>query len=179
MSVKIALAPLDSTDMKMVRSWRNDYKIWKWCRQNDMISDYDQISWYERQSKDLTVKMYKIVFSFPKEEEGKERTEIVPIGVCGLTSIDQINSRAEFSLYIAPPYQGNDLGEKALRLLLTHAFKNLALNLVWGEVFDGNPALTTFESLGFRREGIRRDFYFRDGKFIDAHLISIKASEWK
>lgn len=171
----LSLAPLDSSDMYYVRSWRNDYRIWKWCRQNDFISDADQMRWFEAQAKDPTIKMYKIVIAFTKE--GKD--EILPVGVCGLTSIDQTNRRAEFSLYIAPAFQGKDFGQKALECLLTHGFKNLGLNVIWGEVFDGNPALKLFESIGFKHEGIRRDFYFRDGKFIDAHLISIKACEWK
>lgn len=121
--------------------------------------------------------MYKIPVSF--EDKESEKSKLVIVGVCGFTSIDYINRRAEFSLYIAPAYQGNDLGRGALRCLLKHGFKNLGFHLVWGEVFEENPALQMFEELGFRRDGVRRDFYFRNGKFIDAHIISMKASEWK
>ncbi len=133
-----------------------------------------QNRWFNEQSANPTIKMYKSLLTF----EGDKKPSPVPVGVCGLTSIDMTNRRAEFSLYTAPQYQGYALGLKTLLCLLTHGFLNLGLNLIWGEVFDGNPALEKFESLGFKREGIRRDFYFRDGKYIDAHLISIKASEW-
>lgn len=160
--------------MSYVREWRNDYAIWQWCRQNDLISDVDQNRWFERQSTDPTIKMYKITVGFKKDD----KPHVVPVGVCGLTSIDYVNRRAEFSLYIAPQFQGNDFGDKALRCLLSHGFKNLGLHVIWGEVFAGNPALKLFENLGIKREGTRRDFYFRDGKFIDAHLISIKEDEW-
>ncbi len=115
--------------------------------------------------------MYKII-----AENGDK---VIPIGVCGLTSIDPINRRAEFSLYIDPEFQGNDLGKMSLSVLLTHGFRNLGLHLIWGEVFDGNPALQMFESLGFKKEGVRRDFYFRDGKYINAYLISMRNDEWK
>lgn len=157
--------------MDMARMWRNDYKIWKWCRQNDLISDIDQQRWFEAQSKDPSIKMYKIMLA--------NDSKIVTVGVCGLTSFDEHNRRAEFSIYIAPAFHGNGLGKLGMMVLLKHGFTNLGLNLIWGEVFDGNPALKMFEELGFVREGVRREFYFRDGKFIDAHLISIKASEWK
>jgi ribosomal-protein-alanine N-acetyltransferase len=119
--------------------------------------------------------MYKIIVAFHANGESK----LVNVGVCGLTSIDYLNRRAEFSLYIAPAYQGNRLGEKALACLLTHGFKNLGMHTIYGETFDGNPAIKIFESMGFYREGTRRDFYFRDGGFIDAHIYSLKEGEWK
>jgi RimJ/RimL family protein N-acetyltransferase len=161
------------TDMVLVRSWRNDYRIWQWCRQNDFISDADQARWFEAQSKDPSIKMYKVLV----QVEGSDKA--TGVGVAGFTSIDMTNRRAEFSLYIAPSAQGNGLGKKALSCLLTHGFKNLGFNVIWGEVFAGNPALAKFEQLGFVHEGCRRDFYFRNGKFIDAHLISMRASEWE
>lgn len=119
--------------------------------------------------------MYRTMIGY--DHAGK--ANIVTVGVCGFTSIDMTNRRAEFSLYTAPQFQGRGFGTQALRCLLTHGFGNLGLHVVWGEVFDGNPALEKFLSVGFQKEGIRRDFYFRDGKFIDAHLISMRSDEWK
>jgi RimJ/RimL family protein N-acetyltransferase len=101
------------------------------------------------------------------------------VGVCGLTSIDLINQRAEFSLYIGPEYQGLGYGKAALLTLITHGFRVLNLNCIWGETFNKNPAAEMFEELGFKKEGTRRDFYFRDGRFINAHLYSLLRSEWK
>lgn len=163
----VSLGPLDYADKEIIRGWRNDPAIWKWCRQNDVISDMDQDRWIEAQSLSQTTKMYMI------HAEGW-----LKVGVCGLTSIDPINRRAEFSLYIAPTQQGIGFGRKALATLLDHGFKNLGLHSIWGESFAGNPAIRMFGSLGFKNEGARRDFYFRDGKFIDAYLCSILASEW-
>lgn len=168
--VTVSLAPLDSTDMGIVRSWRNRYEIWQYCRQHDQISDAEQVRWFNRQSEDSTVRMYKLVVT-----KGKALT---PVGVCGLTSIDHVNRRAEFSLFIAPEAQRQGLGRIGLSLLLDHGFKNLGLNLIWGESFEGNPAIRMFVAMGFSFEGRRRQFYFRNGKFIDAHLFSITAEEW-
>jgi len=171
---KLFLSALDSTDMGVVRHWRNDYEIWKWCRQNDLISDWDQMQWFERQARDQSIKMYKI--SISRKDGGETKTTMV--GVCGLTSIDLINRRAEFSLYIAPACHNQGFGKKAMTCLLNHGFSNLGLNVIWGEVFDENPALDLFLELGFRQEGLRQDAYFRDGKFIAAHLIAMRAEEW-
>lgn len=168
--VEVSLAPLDSTDMGWVREGRNDHNVWKWCRQHNFISDAEQIRWFNRQSEDPTIKMWKIVC---QSDEKK-----APIGVCGLTSIDYVNRRGEFSLWIKPALQGRGLGKVALSLLLEHGFSNFGLNLIWGESFAGNQAIRMFEALGFKRDGLRRAFYFRDGRFIDAHLYSILAEEF-
>lgn len=171
MELKVELAALDSTDMGLCRRWRNDYVIWKWCRQTGPISDAEQVRWFNKQSEDPTVRMFKVLATV----DGKS----APVGVAGLTSIDFMNSRAEFSLYIAPEAQRKGLGRLALALLLDHGFDNLGLNLIWGESFEGNPAIDLFISLGFMREGVRRQFYFRDGKRIGAHLFSITSGEWR
>lgn len=100
------------------------------------------------------------------------------VGVCGLTDICPVNQRAEFSLYIFPEHHQQGYGSEALSCLLTHGFKNLNLNRIWGETFDQNPGAKVFERLGFRHEGKREEFYFREGRFIDAHLYSIGRKEW-
>lgn len=177
--MRVFLAPLDSTDMGLVRTWRNDHKIWKWCRQHDLVSDAEQVRWFNRQSEDQTIKMYKVMIETVTQEKDKEpETKVHPVGVCGLTSIDLVNRRAEFSLYLAPDLHGKGLGKIALKALLLHGFTNLGLNSIWGECFQGNPAAKMFEKLGFQCDGIRRQFYFRDGRFIDAHLYSITAEEF-
>ena len=100
------------------------------------------------------------------------------LGVCGLTSIDLINRRAEFSLYIEPRQHGNSYGKKALKTLCKFGFEDLGLNSIWGESFEGNHAASIFESLGFKHEGLRRAFYFKKGKFIGANLYSLLKSEF-
>lgn len=163
----ISLAPLDRESVEPIRHWRNDPAIYKWCRQTGLITDADQVEWYDRQRRDPSIRMFIIV-------DGQKA-----VGVCGLTSIDLVCRRAEFSLYIAPAFHQMGLGRRALSTLLDFGFKTLGLHSIWGETFDGNPALKLFDRLGFQREGVRRDFYFKDGKFINAHLISLQASEWE
>lgn len=163
----VSLDTLQYHNLEKYRGWRNDYRVWKWCRQNDLISEDDQGEWFSKQREDKKIRMYEIL-----NDAGEA------IGVCGLTDIDLINRRAEFSLYLAPDWQGAGYGTRALRTLLSHGFNNLGLNLIWGETFEENPALEIFKKLGMKIDGTRREFYFREGRFIDAHLVSITAEEW-
>ncbi len=164
------LTALDWPDAEKARVWRNDWRIMQWTRQSEFISDRDQRAWFDRQAADPTIKMYAVRTRCAGTDE--------LVGVCGLTSIDWLNRRAEFSLYIAPNHQRCGYGREALKLLLKHGFENLGLNQIWGETFEGNPAIKLFAEIGMKLDGMRRDFYWKDGKFLAAHLISILAKEW-
>ena len=158
----VELDTIEESDLPQMRAWRNDPRIWKWCRQSDLIPMAAHLRWFDG----CKEKMYAI------RNAGKL------VGICGLTSIDTLARRGEFSMYIGPRYHRQGFARAGLKTLFKHGFENLGLNLIWGETFDGNPALNLFKSLGMVEEGIRRDFYFKGGKLIDATLISIKRSEF-
>lgn len=162
------LLPLDTKYREAIRQWRNDPSIMRWCRQSDLISDQEQDKWFRDQDQDQTIKMYSV-----------HDKDAGIVGVCGFTSIDRLCQHAEFSLYIAPAHQRYGFARMALKTLFTHGFMNQNLNSIWGESFDGNPAIGLFLKLGMQQDGTRREFYFKDGKFVDAHLFSITYEEWK
>lgn len=169
---RISLRRINSgLDEQILFHWRNDERVYRWCRQYDVLHADQHKRWIGCQEIDQTVSMYAV-------ESIDEKECFETVGVCGLTSIDYVNSRAEFSLYIAPGHQGQGFGEAALRALLAKAFFTYNLNLVWGEAFNGNPAMKMFERVGFIKEGSRRQFYYRNGKYIDAHLFSITRNEY-
>lgn len=169
MNVSVTLRRVRKSDLQRLMNWRNTDSIMKWCRQELMISFQDQDDWYERQHKDTTIEMFSI---WNRKGDFNEH-----VGACGLTSIDYVNRRAEFSLYIAPKEHGNGLGRQALNALFKIGFNGLNLHLIWGETFEGNPAIKMFKDMGMTHEGTRRDFYFKNGHYIDAHIYSIKSTE--
>lgn len=162
----VALDTINYPIAPMIRQWRNDYRIWKWCRQNDLITQDSHGQWADNLKNRKDVAMYAI-------KDGP-----ICVGVCGLTDIDRINQRAEFSLYIAPEHQGKGFAKPSLATLLSHGFLNQNLNVIWGETFEDNKAYDMFIKLGMKHEGTRREFYFRSGEFIDAHLVSMTRKEF-
>ncbi len=169
----VTLETITAADLEKMRRWRNDKRIWRWCRQADLISPSMQAEWYAALQRDPTQKMY--VIRPVLEGDAVSQTTV---GVCGLTGIDRQNRRAEFSCYIGPEYQGRGYCKGALRTLLAHGFDNMGLNLIWGETLAGNPALELFKGLGFKIEGRRRQFYWKDGKYQDATLVSMTRGQW-
>lgn len=163
----VKLRRLDDSDAKTIFDWRNNAEIYSWCRQNAPLHYSNHLQWMQNQCKDQTIEMFGIV--------ANDKVTNLPtlVGVCGLTSIDYINRRAEFSLYIAPEQQGQEFGREALRTLVRWGLDSLNLNRIWGESYQGNEAVKIFEKIGFVKEGERIDFYFRNSKYVNALLYSV------
>ncbi len=158
----------DDTDILRLFELRNKPEVWKWCRQRGPLHfDQHYTYWVNMLDPKQTHSKFYLI---------KNKGKI--IGCAGFTSIDETNSRAEFSCYIDPLIQGVGFGESTLRTLFTFGFEMLNFNCIWGESFDGNPAMKLFEKIGMKKDGIRRQFYYREGKYIDAHLFSLLHEEW-
>lgn len=173
----IALSYTSASDQEQFFSWRNDPAIWYWCRQNGPITYAQHTSYWYGVDQCQDKKFFSIVAA--DTNFGASEPRHVTVGCVGLTSIDHVNSRAEFSLYIGPEHQKRGYGERALKTLIDWGFKYLNLNQIWGETFAGNPALKMFLRIGMKEDGVRRDFYFRNGQYIDCTLVSILRREWK
>ena len=164
----VGLRPVEATDSIFMNQCRNDYSVWKWCRQNDLISASMQERWFESQDQDSSIHMYVIT-----TERGT-----IPVGVCGLTSHDRNNRIAELSIYIDPSKQKRGFSTPAFKTLMNHGFKNLNLHSIWCECFTGNPVISVVKKVGFKQDGVSREAYFKEGKYIDAELFSILETEW-
>ncbi len=154
---------------RLMIAWRNHPDIFRYTRQFTLLSESDHGKYLNRLADDPTIKLFSIV------------RDNVPIGVCGFTSINYHDQNAEFSLYIAPEYQGSGYGSDALRTLVKHGFDAFNFQRIWGETFEFNPAAKIFEALGFQKEGVLRKSYFREGKHIDSIIYGIlrgELNEW-
>lgn len=160
---------------------RNDARIYRWCRQSSPLSWPEHCTWIQTLPVRKDVRMFSIVrrkvVEDGQEVMGVELKE--QVGVCGFTSIDQLNQRAEFSLYIGPEYQGKGYGLDALVALLKHGFKDLNLHRIWGETFDGNPATKCFKYAGMTYEGTFRQSYFKWGEWIDSHIYAVLRKDFE
>lgn len=146
--------------------WRNDPRINAWTRQNGVLSHIDMYRWRKKIAKDPTILMFGILNE--KDEE---------VGTAGLTDICHIHGKAEFSLLIGPEFHKQGFGKAALIELLKYGFKNLRLNLIFGETFENNPAMKMFLDVGMQEEGRLRKRYFKNGSYVDSYMVSILKEE--
>jgi RimJ/RimL family protein N-acetyltransferase len=115
--------------------------------------------------------------SFAIHLKGEEE----PIGVISLMNISEANDSAELSVIVGHPedrHQG--YGAEAIASILRYGFEDLGLNRIGLSVFEFNEdAISTYEKLGFRKEGRLPKAVERDEVFYDAILMGISRDEWE
>src|SRR5258708_2251935 len=96
-----------------------------------------------------------------------------PIGMIGLKDIDFRNRSAQFGIAIGErECWGQGHGTEATRLILDHAFGTLNLNRVWLRVAEDNErACRCYKRLGFEKEGVLRQDYYRNGRYLDLFVM--------
>jgi [ribosomal protein S5]-alanine N-acetyltransferase len=101
------------------------------------------------------------------------------IGGCALR-VDTGNHRASYSVGIfVRALRGIGLGREATRLVVNWGFRGLGLHRVELEVLTGNErAIRCYESVGFRREGIRREAELYPDGWKDFLQMGMVAGEW-
>lgn len=108
------------------------------------------------------------------------RREHAPMGIVSLMNISESNASADLSVILGPGearHQG--YGAEAIGLILDYSFDRLELHRVGLSVFEFNEtAISTYERIGFRKEGRLRQAVGRNGVLYDALLMSLLKSEW-
>jgi len=92
------------------------------------------------------------------------------IGMAGITRLD--NRRAHVGtifMAVHDAFQGRGAGGALMQALTDMADRWLNLSCIELTVYADNArAIGLYERFGFVREGLHRDYAFRDGAFVDA-----------
>ena len=101
------------------------------------------------------------------------------VGTAGLLNLDYGRKSIEWGYGIDPDLWGNGYVLKIQEDLKTYVFETLGLNRLHGITMVNNKR--TIESVlasGAKNEGIIRDYYCKDGVFIDGWQYSILAKDY-
>ncbi len=96
------------------------------------------------------------------------------IGNIRLHSFSDYNKRVEVGILIWNKREwGKNYGTEALEALADYIFTHLGLHKVCAEYYSINKgSAKMFKKLGFRVEGVFKDHFFADGRFIDAVRVA-------
>lgn len=100
------------------------------------------------------------------------------VGVIGYHEIDWANRRTSIGYWLGEFFQGGGLVTKACRALVDYAFNELKLNRV--EILcavDNKRSRAIPERLGFKEEGILRQFEWLYDHFVDHVVYGMVRSE--
>ncbi len=80
---------------------------------------------------------------------------------------------ANIGMAVSESYQGQGVGSKLLNEALNLANNWLAVHRVELEVYtDNKAAITLYKKHGFEIEGTAKAYAFRDGQYVDSHLMA-------
>lgn len=93
----------------------------------------------------------------------------IHIGNLALQKIDYVSRNAEFAILIGEKsYWNKGYSKEAAFLILDHGFKALNLHRIYCASFRKNIAMKKLaEFLGMKREGLKRQAIYKNGKFHD------------
>ena len=170
MGERLFLRPIEIADID--RGWL------RWINSSDVTSNLstsraltkDDLLAYYRDSQPPRAYMFAIC------ENRDERY----VGNARLSGVDHDNSRTSYGWFIGDPAdRGKGYGTEALSLLVAFAFSALGLNRVSTSIRADNVAsLKVNERVGFKREGILREYVCKDGTYYDAVQISLLRREF-
>ena len=127
------------------------------------------------------------IIDFYLEPEGKthNRWGIVRkaddrlIGTCGYHKWAKAYFRAEIGYDLSPDCWGQGYMTEALRTVIQHGFERMGLNRMDALVYVNNHrSILLLQKLGFKQEGVLRDYFCLDGIFYDHYLFAILRREW-
>ncbi len=167
---RVFLSPHNPEDYERFAEWVNDPEI---CISMDILSNvYSMEKERDILHQYATGNSYN--FAIVDKETGK------PIGGTGLFSIDAINRKATFGIFIGDRnYWNAGFGTEAVKLVLDFGFHILNLNNISLHVVAFNKrAIRCYEKCGFKQVGTRRNSYFVAGQYHDELIFDILAEEF-
>jgi diamine N-acetyltransferase len=170
---KVRLRPIERDDLPRFVEWFSDPEVRRHLGVWLPFSLAQEERWFERHLEQLERK--ELVLLAIEADEG------VLIGSIGLHQIDWKNRHAELGIAIGEKaYWNRAYGTDAIRTLLKLAFREMNMHRVQLRVdADNARAIHCYEKAGFKKEGGLRDAVFREGRYVDQHVMSILQREFE
>ncbi|MBZ9686568.1 GNAT family N-acetyltransferase [Clostridium estertheticum] len=170
---KIVLTSINEEDVLEFQKWYNDVSF---MRHYDIVSAIPKTI---EDVKQLVSEVHKSNTAYIFAVKDLLKKEF--IGVTGFEDISWNNGTALIYIGIGgEKHRGCGYGEEALKLSIEFGFQELNFHRIQLTVLEYNePAIKLYEKVGFKREGVYREFIHRDGRRYDMYLYGILRSEWE
>jgi ribosomal-protein-alanine N-acetyltransferase len=96
------------------------------------------------------------------------------IGTCGYNSWIKKSSRGEIGYELGRKYWGNGYATEAVNEIIKYGFKTMHLNRI--EAFtvpEAFSSINLLEKLGFKKEGLLREYGYWNKKYWDENIYSL------
>jgi len=168
---RIFLRPFSKKDLPHIQRWSTDAELRRLTGEIAPISQAEAEKFYRELRADENRAWFAIVL--------KKGNRV--IGEAGLLRMFRPWRNTDMTIIIGEKdARGKGYGKEAGHLLLSHAFEHLGFHRVSvGVVGFNKNAIRFWKSLGFKKEGVKRDEYFCDNKYSDFVMMSILENEFR
>jgi len=167
---RLYLRSIERDDLERCHDWMNDEDLRGTLEQRYPMSLAREADWVERATRGQDPSELPLAICLMQGDRH--------IGNCGLVQIDRDNGTATLGIFIGErDCRGQGLGEEAVRTLCRYGFEEMRLRKIRLDVHAGNPAVQTYERVGFRKEGLLREEAFRKGRPLDVIRMGLLGSE--
>lgn len=102
------------------------------------------------------------------------------IGTLGLNALQLKNKKAEIGYEIHPSFWRKGYTTEAIKEVLRYSFLELDLNRIGAVVYLENQASSNLlKALGFKKEGVLRDYLLQNNSFHTTTMFSLLKREWE
>ncbi|SKA95746.1 Protein N-acetyltransferase, RimJ/RimL family [Caloramator quimbayensis] len=169
----IILTAVNDSDIENMEKWFNDLSFLRYYDYLPSVpKTYKEIKEF---IDEFTKANDKYIFAIRKKESKKI------IGIAGFDDILWNNGVATVFIGIGEKeYISKGFGKESLCLLIDFGFFEFNFHRIQLNVISyNNSAINLYEGVGFKREGVYREFLLRDDKRYDMYLYGLLKQEWK
>ena len=170
---RLILRQLTMEDVDFVFQHFSDPRVTQYLMDEPPVADYAQA---------------RAIIDFYLEPEGKthnrwgivRRADNRLIGTCGYHKWAKAHFRAEIGYDLYPDCWGQGYMTEALRAAISNGFERMGLNRIDALVYvDNARSIRLLHRLGFKQEGLLRDYFRLDGIYYDHRLFALLRREWE
>jgi ribosomal-protein-alanine N-acetyltransferase len=101
------------------------------------------------------------------------------IGTCGYNNHVKKSSRGEIGYELGREYWGNGYASEAVKEILKYGFKTMHLNRIEAFVVpEAIKSINLLEKLGFKKEGMLKEYGYWHGRYWDENIYSLLKRDW-
>lgn len=165
------LREIEKRDIERINKWRNDRELISYlgAPYRFINMDVDE-NWYDNYIKNRNSTI-RCAITLDNNND--------IIGLVTLANIDYINRVAELHIMIGNEYQNKGAGKYAVINIVNYAFDDLNLNRIELSALENNErAIGLYKKVGFQIEGIKKQAYYKEGKYINKVEMALLREEY-
>ena len=161
---KIYLRALELDDIEFLFEIENNRDFWEISYTILPFSKYYLEKYIKESNHDIfSEKQFRFVISIENK---------YPVGLIDLFDFDPINHRAGIGIVINNTQRKKGYAIKSVKLIEDYSRKNLQIHQLYVNVMvDNQNSLDLFKKLGYVEIGIKKDWNYLDGQYIDEVLF--------